>query len=180
MKSSLAALGVPSAAGQPMNLMAVLLKRRFRLINEVDTDDDADSDGAGLNDSVDSKPLVGTPQTRDVVSKVDISVQTAKGNLTPPPLRLTLAMRSVLTAVSCLVQMRSLRPCRIRWSISAMISICPDPTPTGREPLATISLRPMLALPMQTTMVSTIRNPSSESWAWNSNSLGSESAELSR
>ena len=43
----------------------------------------ADSDGDGLNDSVDEQPLVAAPQTRDVVFKVDMSVQTAKGNFKP-------------------------------------------------------------------------------------------------
>lgn len=40
----------------------------------------ADSDGDGFNDSVDAQPLIAAPQARDVVFKVDMSVQTAKGN----------------------------------------------------------------------------------------------------
>jgi len=43
----------------------------------------ADSDGDGLNDFVDPQPLVAAPQSRDVVFKVDMTVQKAKGNFSP-------------------------------------------------------------------------------------------------
>lgn len=52
-----------------------------RTANTDPTNDDSDEDG--LLDGVDPQPLVAAPQNRDVVFKVGMSVQIAKGNFNP-------------------------------------------------------------------------------------------------